>query len=65
LTSLNPFLEPGLWGTPVIPTLGRLRQEDGKFEASRGPIQHTDTVSKKKKKKKKPRRILNVLIIEK
>jgi hypothetical protein len=27
---------PGKWGTPVIPALGRLRQEDGELQARLG-----------------------------
>jgi hypothetical protein len=36
------------WLTPVIPALGRLRQEDYEFEAS---VLHTKSISKAKTKR--------------
>jgi hypothetical protein len=41
------------WQGPVIPTLGRLRQEDGKFNTSLGYI---GKLSQKQKQSEKPKK---------
>jgi hypothetical protein len=41
-----------LWCKPDIPSIRKLRQEDGEFEASLGYI-HVENLSKKKKNFKK------------
>jgi hypothetical protein len=41
------------WYLSVIPTLGRLRKEDHKFEASLGYIKKTLGLKRKEKERKK------------
>jgi hypothetical protein len=40
----------------VIPVLRRLRQEDGKSQASLGYITHSRTLSRKRKRRRKKRK---------
>jgi hypothetical protein len=41
------------WFTPVIPALGRLRQEDHEFEANLGSIARSHLKKKERKTRKK------------
>jgi hypothetical protein len=51
------------WCTPVIPALGKLRQEDCEFQASLDYTVRSCLKKKKKKKKKKPTNKTNKIIL--